>query len=330
MKTLVFWALAIALGHCRAQAQPCDTGKLDPRVSTALKTVLRDLPASPNMSVEQIRDVRVPATPFPAGDLQTVKISGDSIGIQIYNASHRKGLPIIIYYHPGGFVTPLLPFMQYECWRQAKIFDAIVVAVDYRVAPEHPFPAAVDDAYNAFRWISTYGQTFGGDTSQIIVEGLSAGGNLAAVVCQKAKLDGIQNRIRLQVLNCPSTDHARNNRRYASYQRFASGYFLNKAFCEYTMQAYAPHVNLGNPEVGPINRQDLSKLPPALVLTAEFDPLRDEGQQYAQRLQDANVRVWRHCFSGQIHCLLGLPPDSDEQKLADTLMLTAMRTVLKR
>lgn len=330
MKTLVISILAMAFGHYYVQAQSCDTGKLDPRVSTALKTVLRDLPASPNMSVEQIRDVRVPSLPFPAGDRQTMKITADSVGIQIYNPSHTDGLPIIIYYHPGGFVTPLLPFMQYECWRQAKAFAAIVVAVDYRIAPEYPYPAAVDDAYHAFRWISTHGLTFGGDTSQIIVEGLSAGGNLAAVVCQKAKLDGIQNRIKLQVLNCPSTDNARNNRLYASYQRFASGYFLNKAFCEYTMQAYAPQVSLENPEVGPINRQDLSNLPPALVLTAEFDPLRDEGQQYARRLQNARVQVWDHCFSGQIHCLLGLPPDSDEQKLADKLLLTAMRTVLNR
>jgi len=155
-------------------------------------------------------------------------------------------------------------------------------------------------------------------------------GNLAAVVCQKAKLEGIQNRIKLQVLNCPSTDNALNNSRYPSYQRFASGYFLNKAFCVYTMKAYAPNEMLDNPEVGPINRQDLTGLPPALVLTSEFDPLRDEGQQYADRLQNAGVQVRLHFFAGQIHCLLGLPDDSEEQKLADQLLLASIKSFVTK
>jgi acetyl esterase len=330
MKTFLTSILAIGISCLSLQAQPCNTGRLDPRVARALKTVLHDLPGSPASSVEKIRHVKVPTLQYPKEDLKILKITADSITIQVYNPWHATGLPIIIYYHPGGFVTPLLPFIQYECWRQAKAFQAIVVAVDYRVAPEHPFPAAVNDSYNAFRWISVYGQTFGGDTAQIIVEGLSAGGNLAAVVCQKAKLDSIEDRIKLQVLNCPSTDNARNNARYKSFQHYASGYFQTKAFSEYAIQAYAPQENLENPDVGPINRQNLRDLPPALVLTAEFDPLRDEGQLYAQRLRNAKVQVWDHCFSGQIHCLLGLPPDSKQQKYADNLLLTTMQAVLKK
>lgn len=330
MKTLVPLILAFNIILCAVQAQTCNTGQLDPRVALALKTVLRDLPGSPAASVERIRDVRIPVAPFPQEDLQIQKVTADSIPIHIFNPLHRTGLPIIIYYHPGGFVTPLLPFMQYECWRQAKAFKAIVVAVDYRIAPEHPFPAAVDDSYNAFKWVSAYGQKFAGDTAKIIVEGLSAGGNLAAVVCQKALIDGISGHIKLQVLNCPSTDNARNNARYKSFQQYASGYFQTKAFSEYAIQAYAPNEDLNNPEIGPINRQDLHGLPPALVLTAEFDPLRDEGQSYAERLRKAGVEVMGHCFPGQIHCLLGLPPGSEELKLADQLLLDAMRNVLDR
>ncbi|SKC20622.1 alpha/beta hydrolase [Dyadobacter psychrophilus] len=330
MKTLIPLLLALSISLTIVQAQTCNTGWLDPRVARALKTVLRDLPGFPTASVEKIRDVRIPVTPFPQTDMQILKVTTDSIPIQVFNPLHKTGLPIIIYYHPGGFVTPLLPFMQYECWRQAKAFNAIVVAVDYRIAPEYPFPAAVDDSYNAYKWISEHGQTFGGDTAKIIVEGLSAGGNLAAVVCQKALIDGISGHIKLQVLNCPSTDNARNNARYNSFQQYASGYFQTKAFSEYTIQAYAPKEDLNNPEIGPINRQDLRGLPPALVLTAEFDPLRDEGQKYAQRLQRAGVQVWTHCFPGQIHCLLGLPNSSEELKFADELLLRAIRSVLNR
>jgi len=328
MKKLIFLILAISLCVRGAQAQQCNTGRLDPRVATALKTVLHDLPGSDTTSVERIRDVRVPIQSFPKEDQITLKITADSIVIQVFNPIHKTNLPIIIYYHPGGFVTPLLPFMQYECWRQAKLFKAIVVAVDYRIAPEHPFPAAVDDSYNAFRWITGNGQKFGGDTTKIIVEGLSAGGNLAAVICQKARIDGIQSRIKLQVLNCPSTDNARNNARYESFQKYASGFFQTKAFSEFAIRMYAPDEDLNNPDIGPVNRKDLHGLPPALVLTAEFDPLRDEGQLYARRLREAQVRVWEFCFAGQIHCLLGLPPGSEEQKHADHLLLTSIQAVL--
>lgn len=330
MKTLVPLFLALSISLSIVQAQDCNTGRLDPRVALALKTVLRDLPGSPAASVEKIRDVRILVTPFPQEDLQMLKVTADSIPIQIFNPLHSTGLPVIIYYHPGGFVTPLLPFMQYECWRQAKAFKVIVVAVDYRIAPEHPFPAAVNDSYNAFKWLREHGRTFGGDTARIIVEGLSAGGNLAAVVCQKALTDGISAQIKLQVLNCPSTDNALNNARYNSFRQYASGYFQTKAFSEYTIRAYAPNEDLNNPEIGPINRQDLRGLPPALVLTAEFDPLRDEGQRYAERLRSAGVQVTSHCFAGQIHCLLGLPPGSEEIKIADELLLSVIGSVLNR
>ncbi|RYZ49230.1 MAG: steryl acetyl hydrolase [Sphingobacteriales bacterium] len=114
-----------------------------------------------------------------------------SIPLHLYNPAHRTGLPIIISFHPGGFVTPFQPFMQYECWRQAKVYNALVIAVDYRIAPAHRYPAAVDDAYAAFKWVLRNGQRYGGDTSRMMVLGLSAGGNLAAVVCQKAKKDSL-------------------------------------------------------------------------------------------------------------------------------------------
>lgn len=328
MKLLLI-ALSIGFIGLAADGQPCQTGNLDPRVAATLKTVLPDLPALFNTSVEQIRDVKMPTPAFPAADVQALKITADSIPIQVYNPAHTTGLPIIISLHPGGFVTPLLPFMEYDCWRQAKVYNAVVIAVDYRVAPEHKFPAAMNDAYNAFKWIVRHGHAYG-DTSRIVVLGLSAGGNLAAVVCQKAKLEGLANKIKLQVLNCPSTDNPRNSANHPSYQRYASGYFLTKAFCQYSIQAYAPDIDVHHAEVAPVQRRDVAGLPPALIITAEFDPLRDEGYAYAVRLKKAGVSVWYTCFPGQIHCLIGLPPEADELKEVDKLVITAMRRVLNR
>ena len=312
-------------------AQTCHTGKLDPRVAATLKTVLPDLkPESANMSVEQIREEKIKASgSFPKTDVQYINVAADKIPIQIYNPAHTTNLPIIISYHPGGFVTPILPFMEYDFWQQAKNYGAIVFAVDYRIAPLNKFPAAVSDAYNAFTWVAAHGQEYGGDTSRIVVLGLSAGGNLAAVVCQKAKKEGVVNKIKLQVLNCPSTDNPHNSANYPSYQQFPSGYFLTKEFCQYYIQAYAPDAG-NNPEVAPIRSNDVSGLPPAVVITAEFDPLRDEGAAYSDRLRKAGVQVWYKCFSGQIHCLLGLPDNADERKVYDKLIVNAMKEVLKR
>lgn len=324
MKYLFIFLFAV-WANFDTHAQTCNSGRLDSRVATALRTILTDLQASPATSVEQIRDVKIETPRFPQADVEYMKVTADSIPIQIYHPHHAAGLPVIVSLHAGGFVTPILSFMQYEFWRQAKVFNAIVFAIDYRVAPEHPYPAAVDDVYNGFKWIAANAQKFGGDTSRIVLVGASAGGNLAAVVTQKARQEGIAGKIKLQVLDCPSTDDPRNFAKHASYQQFAAGYFLTKDFCQYYIGAYAPGEDLNNPEVGPLNNKDLSGLPPAVVITAEFDPLRDEGADYAQHLKNAGVRVWYKCFPGQIHCLLGLPPEADELKEFDELVKTAMK-----
>lgn len=328
MKRSFLWLVLVSFSSLLAQAQPCQTGRLDPRVALALRTVLADLPSSLTTSVEQIRDVNIKAPAFPKADVAYIK--ADGIPVHVYNPAHARGLPIIISLHPGGFVTPILPFMEYEFWRQAKTYQALVFAVDYRVAPEHKYPAAVNDAYAAFKWIAANGQRYGGDTSRIVVLGSSAGGNLAAVVCQKANLDGLANRIKLQVLNCPSTDNPRNFAQHPSYQQYATGYFQTKAFSQYSIRAYAPYVALDNPEVAPLHRKDVSGLPPAVIITAEFDPLRDEGYAYAERLRKAGVPVDYVCFGGQIHCLLGLPPDAVEHRRVDQLILSAMKKNAKK
>lgn len=329
MKSLIT-ATMLVMAITACVAQPCESGKLDPQVARVLGDVLTDLPSSPNVSVEQIRDVKIPSPPFPASDLKIIKVTGDSVSIQIYNPLRREGLPIIISYHPGGFVTPMLPFMQYESWRQAKTYKAIVFAVDYRVAPEHPFPAAVNDAYSAFRYIVEHGAELGGDTSRIALLGASAGGNLAAVVSRKAKEDGLSNKIKLQILNCPSTDDPRNASRHPSYRKYASGFFLTKAFCEYYIRVYAGSEPTTNPDIAPLHSSHLEGLPPALIVTAEFDVLRDEALDYVKKLRAAGVRVSHVCYPGQIHCLLGLPEDAPARKDLDDRINAALDEAWKR
>lgn len=329
MKHIFITAFAAVGIWWAAAAQNCSTGKLDPRVAAALQSGLSDFLSNNMTSVEKLRDLKFEAPLIPLSDVTYLKVTADSIPVEVYNPTHGKGLPIIISYHPGGFVTPLLASMKYGYWRQAKTFQAIVFAVDYRVAPEHKYPAAVNDSYNAFKWVTQHGQEYGGDTGRIVLFGASAGANLAAVVCQKAKKESLVSKIRLQVLECPPTDNPKNHTNYPSYQQYASGYFLSKDFCLYSISVYAPDEDLHNPEVAPIQNKDLSGLPPAVVIAAEFDPLRDEDFAYAERLKQAGVKVRYKCFAGQIHCLLGLPPEAKELTELDGLITAAMSEALK-
>jgi acetyl esterase len=181
MKKLIFSFLISLLFTLKGLAQTCGSRQLDPRIDAFLKMIgyqdlsleqLRSLP------IEQIKYVRLPLIPYPEQDVTRIKITSDSIPVLVFNPFHLQNLPIIIHYHGGGFISPLLPGLEHSLWQDAKTYGAIVFAVDYRVAPEHKFPAAVNDSYNAFKWISKHATTFGGDTNRITLMGNSAGANL--------------------------------------------------------------------------------------------------------------------------------------------------------
>ena len=230
--------------------------------------------------------------------------------------------------HGGGFIAPLIPALEHSLWQDAKTFNAIVFAVDYRVGPENKFPAAVNDSYNAFKWITEHGGEFGGDTGRIVLMGNSAGANLVAVVAQKAKKAGIVKRIKLQVLNGLPVDLSPQHMETSvSYQQNATRYFQTKAGCYFAVENYAPG-EYNNPEVSPILTQDLAGLPPAVIINAEFDPLRDDGILYAAKLRKFGVQVWDKCFAGQIHLLLGLPGDAAEIKEYEAMVKNAMKVSL--
>jgi acetyl esterase len=334
MKLLRFVALIIALSLTvwDASSQQCGTRQLDPDIAVFLKIIgykdmtideLRSLP------IEAIKYPAIPLFPYPEEDVRRIKITRDSIPVLVFNPLHKQDLPVIIHYHGGGFISPLVPGLEYSLWQDARTYEAIVFAVDYRVAPEHRYPAAVNDSYNAFKWISENSGQFGGDPEKIVLMGNSAGANLVAVIAQKAMKENISKRIKLQVMNGLPVDLRPDNMETAvSYQENALGYFQTKALCYFAVETYAPD-QYDNPEVSPILTEDLKGLPPAVIINAEFDPLRDDGHLYAAKLQKAGVRVWEKCLAGQIHCLIGAQPNSVAVKEYESIVKEAMNSVLE-
>lgn len=325
---IVFLSIVFVCNRQEIFAQTCGDRQLDPRVASFLKMIGYEdftIEQLRKMPIAQIKFAGPPVIPYPQEDVKRVKITADSIPVLIFNPSHTQNLPILINYHGGGFISPLLPGLEHSLWQEAKTYEAVVFAIDYRVAPENKFPAAVNDSYNAFKWIADHGGDFGGDTSRIVLTGNSAGANLVAVLAQKAKKDGIGNKIKLQVMNgLPVDCSPQNMETSASYQENATGYFQTKAACYFAIEMYAPG-EYKNPEVSPILTEDLKGLPPAVIINAEFDPLRDDGILYAAKLRRAGVKVWDKCFAGQIHCLIGLQPGAKELKEYEAIVKSAMK-----
>lgn len=264
----------------------CGNRTLDPQVAGFLKMIgYKDLSIEElrSLPIEQIKYVKLPEIPYPGADVQRIKITKDSIPVLIFNPLHKTNLPVIIHYHGGGFISPLIPGLENSLWQDAKTYGAVVFAVDYRVAPENKYPAAVNDAYHAFKWIAANAVRYGGDTNRIVLMGNSAGANLVAVIAQKAKKENSSHKIKLQVMNgLPGDLRPVNMEHSVSYKENAVGYFQTKASCYFSVEMYAPG-ETNNPEVSPLITKDLSDLPPAVIINAEFDPLREDGVLYASK-----------------------------------------------
>lgn len=206
--------------------------------------------------------------------------------------------PILLWLHGGGFVIGNLDTHRALCSHLAARSGCIVVAVDYRKAPEHRFPAAVEDSLASFRWLRAHAEQLGGHTSQLAIGGDSAGGNLSAVVCQRLReLD--QPQPALQVLIYPSTD---SQHPFPSYQHFREGMLLSADMLRWFSNHYlrSPE-DRSHPCVSPLRADSFAGLAPALIRTAGFDPLRDEGEAYAEALRSAGVDVDYRCYERLIH-----------------------------
>jgi acetyl esterase/lipase len=225
--------------------------------------------------------------------------AGD-LDYRLYRPASPGPHPIITYFHGGGWVLGSLdsddPFCRDLCVRS----DAVVISVNYRHAPEHQFPAAPDDGFAAAQWIAANSDTLGGIPEQLAVAGWSAGANIAAVVCQTARDSGGPEIVG-QMLLCPVTD---SDFERQSYIDNADGYVLTAPLMKWFWDHYADPADRTNPKASPLLATDLSNLPPALVVTCEFDPLSDEGTAYAEAMREAGISVTHLAAPGQIHTSL--------------------------
>ncbi len=224
--------------------------------------------------------------------------------MRIYTPREAPALPLLVYFHGGGFVLGDLDSHDSICRNLALAADAVVVAVDYRLAPEHPFPAAADDCLAATRWAAARAAALGADPARIAVAGDSAGGNLAAVVALRLRDEGGP-ALRGQLLIYPVTDN--HVEPTASMIANGEGYFLTReAMLFFDKHYLADPDHLAHPHFAVLRAPDLSGLPPAYVLTAEYDPLLDEGEAYAARLSAAGVAVEQVRALGVIHGFFGM------------------------
>ena len=233
--------------------------------------------------------------------------------IRIYTPPGPRPLPILVYFHGGGWVLGDLDGNDLRCRVLSDWAGCLVVSVDYRLAPEHRFPAAVEDAYAATCWVAENAGSIAGDRNRIAVGGDSAGGNLAAVVALAARDRGAPGLV-YQYLVYPVADWPLET---SSYRENAEGYLLSREMMAWFWDQYVPdETSRQDPLASPLRAADLSRLPPAMVITAEYDPLRDEGEAYAVRLQAAGVPVEAKRYHGMIHGFLNSAAALDQGKLA--------------
>jgi acetyl esterase len=244
--------------------------------------------------------------PEPVARIEDLRIPGPEgeIPIRVYTPEAAAPRPGMVYFHGGGWVVCDLDTHDVVCRAIARRAGAVVVAVDYRLGPEHKFPAAVTDAYAATVWVSANAEHLGIDPRRISVGGDSAGGNLSAVISILSR-ERNGPAIALQALVYPVTDLSSFDT--PSYDEFAEGHQLSKAMMIWFRQHYLDSPEDGrSPYASPLLAEDLSGLPPALILTAECDPLRDEGEAYAKRLREVGVATTCTRYSGMIHPFFSL------------------------
>lgn len=238
---------------------------------------------------------------------------GYQLPIRIYTPAGTGALPVLVFFHGGGWVLGDLESHDANCRELANKAGCIVVAVDYRLAPEHKFPAAPEDCYAATKWAVLNAASFGGDPSRVAVGGDSAGGNLAAAVAQMAADRGAPS-LTYQLLIYPVTNYAFDT---PSYRDNAEGYLLTRDTMQWFWKEYLGSDEDGkNAYASPMQARELRRVAPAFVLTAEFDPLRDEGEAYAARLKEAGVPVEVKRYDGAIHGFFSLGHIMDQGKQA--------------
>jgi len=287
---------------------------VDPQVQELLDQHAESGPPMYTLSVEEARSALdmmgqfLWSEPEPVGKVEDRIIPGPAgqIPIRIYTPHGRGPFPVLLLFHGGGYVLGNIDINSGPCRALTNAAGCIVVSADYRLAPEHKFPAAVEDGYAVSKWVAEHASAIDGDPTRIAVGGESAGGNLAAVIALMARDRGTP-RLVYQLLLYPFTNYAFDT---PSYEECADGYLLTKQDMVWFWDYYLGSEEDGlSPYASPARAQDLRGLPPAMVVTAEFDPLRDEGEAYAAQLRDFGVPVVCKRYKGMIHGFFSFPLD---------------------
>ncbi|MBU3062825.1 alpha/beta hydrolase [Nocardia sp. NEAU-G5] len=270
-----------------------------------------------------------PIEPIPVAVVENRVVPGPDhaagVPVRIYTPLDAVGpLPVVMFCHGGGFVICNLDSHDQFCREMANTTGALVVSVDYRRAPEHRFPAAAHDAYAVLTWIAAHASEFGGDPARLAVAGDSAGGNLATV-CALLNRDHNGPALALQLLLYPFLDPTRSS---DSYRENAQGYFVTDDHLRWYWEQYLGDADPADPHAAPAHA-DLTGLPPAYIVTGEYDPLRDEGEAYGRALTAAGVKAEIHRYDGMFHGFMTMSDFLPDARRADAAAFAALRKALE-
>lgn len=308
---------------------------LDPQCQDFLNAVAAmEIPGFAEMTPEECRQAVAGFTMMMGEPEAVARVEdrnipgpGGPVPVRIFTPAEAGpgALPVVIYFHGGGFVFGSVDLIDPITRSLANRSGCMVVSVDYRLAPEHPFPAAPDDAWAAVQWVSDHALELGADPAKIAVAGDSAGGNLAAVMCLMAKDQGGP-PLAFQLLVYPAVEHSFDR---VSYRENGEGYLLTGADMHYFWDHYfSAGGDRLQPYASPLRAPDHSGLPPAFIVTAEYDPLRDEGEEYGRCLSEAGVPAEVRRYDGMIHGFFWLPAAIQRGGQAMTDAAEALRKAL--
>lgn len=287
---------------------------LNPKIQAFLKEVNAQPIPLETVSPEQFRNQARMQDDGPKQEVAKVEdsqieLNNRALPIRIYR-SENKVQPALVFYHGGGWVVGSIESHDATCREIANLANCTVISVDYRLAPEHKFPAAVEDAYDSYQWITANAEGLGIEHNKIAVGGDSAGGNLATVVCLLAEERSGQKPV-FQLLLYPSTGYI--GEEPASLRENAEGFLLTKRLMQwFRSHYYRTEEDRLNPYASPVHSELLHTLPPAAILTAQYDPLRDEALAYAEQLKQEGVDVFVKNYEGLIHGFAGFTAQVEE------------------
>ena len=313
---------------------------LDPPVAAVLQmlaeqgTPMSMINGTPEQAREGFRamtfGIRDPGTLAPVASVEDATFSGPAgdVPVRIYRPEADGPVPTVLYFHGGGFVIGDLDTQDDHARLICRDVNAVVVSVDYRLAPEHPFPAGFEDCLAATRWAAGTIETLGGNPTRIAVSGDSAGGNLAAAVALACKQDGLA--LKAQLLLYPGVDFRQDETLYPSRIENGEGLFLTAADMAWFGNHYlgGHEASINDPRASVLLAEDLAGLPTAVVGTGEYDPLRDEGEAYATAMEKAGVPVVLRRYDGLIHGFFGMGTWSPASAAAASELCAELKAAL--